>query len=87
MKRSEKVFTASGVDSRLSPDRAVHLRHDGGWNLHEWNAPIVNGGNEAGQISDHTAAQCHKQSGSVQTRLNHRIANEGDLGERLGRFS
>jgi len=52
MESPEKIFSTSGVDSRLSTDRAVYLRHDGGGNLHEWNTPVVNGGNEAGQITD-----------------------------------
>ena len=80
--RPHQIFAFIQVDTGLSADRSVHLRQQGGGNLHKVHATQPGRRRETGHIAGHTAAQRHQQvlSGDRHLRqlgvdfLNHRQA-------------
>ena len=62
MKCSDEIFSGAQIDAGFSADRTVHLGHDGGGNLNDWNAPIIDGRGESRQIANHSTSQSHARS-------------------------
>ena len=56
VKRADKVLARARVDRRLATDAAVHLRQQGGGDLHETAAALQHGGSKAGKVTHHAAA-------------------------------
>ena len=83
MKRPNQIFSPGGVDSRLSANRTVHLRNDGGGNLNIGNAPVINGSGKTSQVSDDSSAKRDEEGGAVETGFDHGVADESQLGNRL----
>ena len=54
---ADEIFAGAGIDPGFAADRAVDLRHDGGRDLHERDAALVNGRDKPGEITDHPAAE------------------------------
>lgn len=86
LERSDQVLSLGNVHSRLPPDRAVDLGHDGGGNLHKGNAPVEDGGHEACHITDDPAAEGHDKAASVMVMLNKGAAEGLGLLHGLGAF-
>ena len=53
---ADHVLGARQIDAHLAADRAVDLRQQRGWHLHEAQPAGERGGDEAGQVADHAAA-------------------------------
>ena len=61
MEGSDEILTPGGIDSGLSANRAVHLRNDGGGNLNVRNTAVINGSRKTRQVTNNSAAKCHKE--------------------------
>ena len=66
MKGAYKIFPFWNIDGSLSSYGTVHLGDHRCWNLHEGDAPVINGSDEAGQIPYYAAAQSGDASGAVK---------------------
>ncbi len=54
---ADQVLAARRIDRGLAADRGVDLGQQGGRDLHEVDAALVDRGREAGEIADHAAAE------------------------------
>ena len=57
MKRPDQVLAMRRVDPSFTPNRAVDLRKQRRWNLHEPDTTAQNCGRKPNQITNHTAAK------------------------------
>ena len=80
---SQQVFTPEKIDGRLSPDTAVHLCHQGRWDLNIGNASHKNGRKEARHITRYTATQGDQRRFPVHTKIEQTV---GQVKNRLNCF-
>jgi hypothetical protein len=59
VKDAHEVLAVGRVDGGLATHRCVHHRQQGRRHLHDRDTAHERGGDEAGQITDHAAAQCN----------------------------
>ena len=57
MKRPDQVLAMRRVDPGFTPNRAVDLRKQRRWNLHEPDTTAQNRSGKSNQITNHTAAK------------------------------
>ena len=69
VKGSQLVLPLRKVHRRLAAHGAVHLRQQGGGNLHQRHAPLIAGGGKARQIAGNTAAQRQHAVGAGKAPL------------------
>jgi hypothetical protein len=62
MECANHVLAAWMVDAGLATDRRVDLRQQGGRNLDEIDAALIDRCGEAGHVPDDTATECHQQT-------------------------
>lgn len=68
----------------LPPTDEVHLGEQGGGDLHEVGAALVDGGGEACEVADHAAAEGHDKVAPVQLQGEEFVAQGLQAGEALG---
>ena len=61
VKGADQILAAGVIDRGLAAHRGVDLRQQRGRHLHEIDAALVAGRDEAGQVADHAAAECQHQ--------------------------
>ena len=84
---ADQVLASRGVDGRLAAHRGVHLGQQGGGDLNEVCAALVDGGGEAGEVPDHPAAESDNQVAPVQLQSQQGVAERLQAGKALGLFA
>lgn len=70
-----EVFAGGDVNSCFAAYGAIHLSHYRGGNLNEWNAPVINGGNETCHVAHYTTTQSNHKAAAVVPGGHHFIGN------------
>ena len=69
IKRADQIFALRQIDAGFSADRRIHLCKQRSRNLAHMNAAQIGCCGKAGDIADHTAAQCDDQIRTGQFRF------------------
>ena len=75
------------VHGGFSSDTTIHLGEQGGRYLNERDSALVRGGNETGEIADHSTAQGNQGRLSVAMQLQQAVVDGPRPLKRFGRFS
>ncbi len=84
---ADEVLAGPRVHSGLAADRAVNLRDDRGGDLDARDATLVDRGDEAGEVADHSAAEGDDERAAVEAGGDHAVAQVLRGGEPLGVFA
>ena len=87
MKRADQVLAERRIDAGLAADRAIHLGKQGGRDLDQRNPATQDCGSEAGQVTDHAAAECQDGVVPLDAGAEQSVAQLGELGEALAGLS
>ena len=87
MERPDQIFSCGMIDARLSANRAVRLRDERRWDLHEWEATQQCCCQIARQISHHTASKGNHQGLPVDGLLQRPVVHPAKHLGRFGRLS
>ena len=80
MEGADQVLAAGGVDGGLAADRRIYLGQQGGGDLHEIDAALVDRRREPGQVADHAAAEGHDQVAAVELQRQQTVRQFLELG-------
>ena len=83
----DHVLRLGQIDADLAAHGTIDLGQERGGNLQEADAPGVGGGDEAGQVADHAAADRDDHRLAVGVQLEHALPEPGGHVERLRRFA
>ncbi len=87
VKRSDQVLAARRVDRGLAAHRGIDLSQQGGRNLHEADAALIDGRRETGEVADHAAAEGDDQIAAIELEIQQPVAEIGEAVEALGGFA
>ena len=87
MKGADQVLAPGRVDGGLAAHRGVHLRKQGGRDLHEIDAALVDRRGETGEVAHHAAAEGDDQISAVQFKGQQIVADPRQHVEALGAFT
>ncbi len=82
--RADVVLALGQVNAGLAADRRVNHRQQGGGDVHQPDAALVGGGDEAGQVAHHAAPEGDDRVGAAQAGRGGPAAQALDLGQGLG---
>src|SRR5665213_2770151 len=71
MERSDEIFTGYKIRSGLASDRRVHLREQGGGNLHNGYAAHEDRREKTAEIGYDAAAECYDDTGAIGSAFGH----------------
>lgn len=81
MESAQKVFPFSDVYACFPADGGVDLSDDGGGDLDERYAPVEDGGDEAGEITDDSSTEGDDEAVSIMSGADHFTGYGFCLGE------
>ena len=67
MERSDEVFSQGAVHACLASDSTIDLGYHSGWNLDDGNAPKMNGGDKAGEISYNSTTKSEEHALAIES--------------------
>ena len=86
MERSGEVLSGLQIHARLAADRTVDLCDDGRGDLDERDTPLVDRGDETGEIADHPATQGNDERTPIESGTGHTVEQGFGRGEAFRRF-
>jgi hypothetical protein len=81
---ADEVLAAGGVDGGLAAHRGIHLGQEGGGDLDEVDAALVDRGGEAGEVAHHAAAEGDDHVAAVELQGQEAVADVGQPLPALG---
>ena len=69
IERADEVFPFGEINSRLATNGTIHLGDERGRHVYQGDATQINGGDEPGDVSDDSAADCNKERFAVRARF------------------
>ena len=87
MKRTDHVLAARMIDGGLAAHGGIDLRQQRRRHLHEIDAALVAGRDEAGEVADHAAAERQHQRVASETVGDQHVEHAARRGERLVLFA
>ena len=83
MEGADEVLAEGGVDGGLAAHRGIDHRQQGGGHLHDGESAHEGGGHEAGEVTDHTAADGDDRGIASSTPLQQGVGEFGPGGPRF----
>ncbi len=84
MEGADQVLALGCVDRGLAAHRGIHLGQEGGGDLHEADAALVDGRREAREVAHHAAPEGHDQVAAIKLEVEQAAGQLGQMGEALG---